>query len=39
MYDRELLIEFEKEEQKHKNSDSNYPIVHKFLDKLRELFG
>jgi len=36
---KDLLRDFEKEEQKHKNSDSNYPIVHKFLDKLRELFG
>ena len=36
---RELLRDFEKEEQRHRNSDSNYPIVHKFLDRLKELFG
>jgi len=36
---KDLLREFEKEEQKIKNADANYPIMHKFLDKLKELFG
>jgi molecular chaperone DnaJ len=36
---KDLLREFEREEQRHRNSDSNFPLVHKFLDKLKELFG
>jgi molecular chaperone DnaJ len=36
---KELLRDFEREEHRLKNADANYPIMHKFLDKLRELFG
>ena len=36
---KELLREFEKEEEKIRGEDTNYPVTHKFLDKLKELFG